>query len=554
LNAHVRAASGIVWDDEVDVIVVGAGAGGFAAAIGAALAGASVALLEKAGEPGGTFAKSPAGYWIPDNAGMRADGVHEDRDATLRFLARCARPASYDPGSATLGLEPWEFELMGAYFDHAARVIGELEKAGALTPGYLAGSPDYQTRVPENTIRFGRTMVMLSSDGQKNILGSGQTRRFVETLGRLGAALHCGRAVESVVTEAGRVTGVVSRDAARSHALRARRGVVFCTGGFTHDPELRRAFLPSSILAGAASPGCTGDFLRIATALGLPLHCMPYPWLAPIPLELALAGDPTVSNIFVSPGDSMLYLNRYGRRVLNEKGPYNEQSFIFGEWDPERLEYPNLLLFMLFDQRVKDLWAPPADYPRERVARSWAQETLGNYAYEGDHLIAGASLEALAETLAARLSKLAPHTGGLALAPDFVAGARASIARFNELARQGVDLDFHRGETPIEQVFFGERRPGNALPNPLMHPLSDDGPYYAVILSEGTLDTKGGPRADAWGRILGADGAPVPGLYGAGNCVASMFSQGYPGGGATIGPAMVFGYRAGQHAAGATVD
>jgi predicted oxidoreductase len=209
---------------------------------------------------------------------------------------------------------------------------------------------------------------------------------------------------------------------------------------------------------------------------------------------------------------------------------------------------------MLFDQRVKHLWAPPDDMPPDYVARHFAQETMGNYTYDGEHLVTGASLESLADALASRLSKLSSATGNVSLAPDFVEAARASISRFNDFARSGTDGDFQRGETPIEQAFFGERRPGNDLPNPLLYPLRDVGPYYAVILAAGTLDTKGGPRADSWGRVIGADGSPVLGLYGAGNCVASMFSQGYPGGGATIGPAMVFGYRAGQHAANAATD
>ena len=554
MNPRVCDVSQVDWQDEYDVVVIGAGAGGFCAATGAAIGGSSVVLLEKASQPGGTFAKAPAGYWIPDNAGMRADGVREDRDATLRFLARCARPASYDPSSPSLGLESWEFDLMGAYFDHAAQVVDELETAGVLTAGYLPGSPDYQTRVPENTIRSGRTMVMLSADGRENILGRGQTLRFVESLERFGGALRCGESVESVVTEGRGVVGVVSQGPSGRRAIHARRAVIFCTGGFTHDPGLRRAFLPSSILGGTAAPGCTGDFLHIATALGLPLHCMPYPWLAPMPLEPVLAGDPSTSNIFVSPGDSMLYLNRYGNRVLNEKGPYNEQAFVFGAWDPARLEYPNLLQFMLFDQRVKELWAPPPDTPPDHVARHFAQETMGNYAYDGEHLITASTLDGLASALASRLSKLSSVTGGSVLASDFVAKARASISRFNGFARSGTDRDFQRGETPIEQAFFGEPRPGNDLPNPLLYPLRDEGPYYAVILAAGTLDTKGGPRADSWGRVIGADDSPVPGLYGAGNCVASMFSQGYPGGGATIGPAMVFGYRAGQHAAGMQTD
>ena len=84
MNPRVCDVSQVDWQDEYDVVVIGAGAGGFCAATGAAIGGSSVALLEKASQPGGTFAKAPAGYWIPDNAGMRADGVREDDARGLR--------------------------------------------------------------------------------------------------------------------------------------------------------------------------------------------------------------------------------------------------------------------------------------------------------------------------------------------------------------------------------------------------------------------------------------------------------------------------------------
>ena len=76
------------------------------------------------------------------------------------------------------------------------------------------------------------------------------------------------------------------------------------------------------------------------------------------------------------------------------------------------------------------------------------------------------------------------------------------------------------------------------------------GPYYALKIVPGCLSTKGGPRTDADGRVLSiADGAPIPGLYAAGNCSASAFGMAYPGAGGTLGPGLVFGRRAGQAAA-----
>jgi succinate dehydrogenase/fumarate reductase flavoprotein subunit len=126
------------------------------------------------------------------------------------------------------------------------------------------------------------------------------------------------------------------------------------------------------------------------------------------------------------------------------------------------------------------------------------------------------------------------------------------LARFNAFAAAGHDDDFGRGDTPVE-LGFNEMMSGppRSEINPLMHPLADAGPYYATIIVPAALDTKGGPMIDRHARVLDADGTPIPGLYGAGNCVASPAGKSYWAAGATIGPAVTFGYLAGRHAAGA---
>jgi len=88
----------------------------------------------------------------------------------------------------------------------------------------------------------------------------------------------------------------------------------------------------------------------------------------------------------------------------------------------------------------------------------------------------------------------------------------------------------------------------NHSPNGLMFPLAEQGPYYATILAPGTLDTKGGPRVNTAGQVLGADEQPVPGLYAVGNASAAPTGQGYISGGMTFGPIITFGYLA-AHAA-----
>jgi succinate dehydrogenase/fumarate reductase flavoprotein subunit len=123
----------------------------------------------------------------------------------------------------------------------------------------------------------------------------------------------------------------------------------------------------------------------------------------------------------------------------------------------------------------------------------------------------------------------------------------ASVARFNSGAAEGRDPDFGKGSRAYN------RYQGDALhgPNPCVAPIKD-GPFYAIKLVVGDLGTYVGIRTDVHARALDVDGRPIPGLYAAGNDMASIMGGNYPGAGITLGPALTFGYIAGKHLAGTT--
>jgi succinate dehydrogenase/fumarate reductase flavoprotein subunit len=168
-------------------------------------------------------------------------------------------------------------------------------------------------------------------------------------------------------------------------------------------------------------------------------------------------------------------------------------------------------------------------------------------------VLTAATIPELATALAQRLEQLGAAAGGIRLADGFTAELQRSIDQFSGYAQDGVDPDFHRGEKAIELFFNGAGRPGNDR-NPTMYPFDPDGPYHAIILTPGTLDTKGGPVIDACARVVAGDGQPISGLYGAGNCIASPSAQAYWAGGATVGLAITFGRLAGMHAAQAAAS
>jgi 3-oxosteroid 1-dehydrogenase len=329
------------------------------------------------------------------------------------------------------------------------------------------------------------------------------------------------------------VVGVEADTAEGTKRFFARKAVVCCTGGFTHDVELRKNFLSAPVYGGCAARSNEGDFVYIAGAVGAQLRNMNYAWMCPIVFEKAMAGDPELIGTFSPSGDSMIYVNKEGRRVANEKLAYNEMAQVFFQWDGAKSEYSNLLLIAIWDQRSQDHSAGD-EYGRFIVPPGT----------DDKHVIKGATLAALGKAIAERLERYKSVTGGLALAPDFEKTLEATIQRFNGFASGGRDFDFKRGERQVELLFNGAVAPSPSAPNPTMFPISDQGPYYAALLTGGNLDTKGGPKTNVSGQVVDDQDRAIPGLYGVGNCVASASARAYWAGGATIGPILAFSYLA----------
>jgi hypothetical protein len=118
---------------------------------------------------------------------------------------------------------------------------------------------------------------------------------------------------------------------------------------------------------------------------------------------------------------------------------------------------------------------------------------------------------------------------------------RRTADRFNELAHKGHDDDFNRGDSKYDN-YYGDP----TLPNPNLYPLGKP-PYYAFQIILGDLGTSGGLRTDEFARVLREDDSTVKGLYAVGNTSAAVMGRSYAGAGATIGPAMTFGYVAAKH-------
>lgn len=527
------------FDEETDIIVVGTGAGGLSAAAVAAADGARVIVLEKASTIGGTTRKSAAALWIPNNRFIREAGQEDRLEDVMRFLARLSRPTLYDAASPTFGLPAWEFEMLEVFCTTASEAQDELERLGAMT---LAPSPydipDYQGHRAENSLPRGRTLYEANSLGAAN---GGQ--ELVDHLAA-GARAHGAdirvshEVIEVILAGDGTVIGALVQHDGKTLRMRASAGVIFASGGFTHNADYRLQYLNGPFMGGCAVETNTGDFLRIASGLGAELANLSEAWTVAINTERMQREPDTFMSSFYVLGDSLIEVNRAGHRVVNEKTPYNEHGRVMSAWDPVELRYPNMPLIAVWDQQVAD---------------RWGIDRFGNPVPTTDAdpywVVSGSSLSELTAAIDQKLVHLGGLVGHARLDADFEKNLAASIERFGRFADQGFDEDFRRGDTEFERYVSARFGDGDGE-NPLMRRLDLSGTLYASVLALGTLDTKGGPRTTPRREVLRMDGSVIHGLFAVGNCAASAGGQGYPGAGATLGPIVTEGYLAARQAVG----
>jgi succinate dehydrogenase/fumarate reductase flavoprotein subunit len=537
----------MIVNRSTDIVVVGSGAAAFSAAITARHHDAEVIMLEKAKLIGGTTLRSGGGFWIPNNRFQRALGIADPKQDALRYMARYSYPHLYNPDAPGLGLPANEYSLIETFYETASPMVDFMRSIGAVDSMQeinWTGQPqvDYMDHLPENKGIRGR--LLYSKDRQGKLAYGGELVRQLRSWAREhGIEILTDHRVVGIVRDAaGSVTGVeVRRGDNTALTFHARKAVVFGTGGFTHNPQLMLHFQRGPHFGGCAAPSNTGDFVSLATGVGAKLGNMAGAFRAEIMLEPAITNPDGVHNVFYVPGDSVIEVNRYGKRIMDEKRNYSDRAMTHFVWDPQRAEWTNMLVFMIFDQRTAALWQGFPPYPVQGTP--------------APHVITAPDWPALTAAIGARLEALRSHTGGFSLAPEFGANLEETVARFNQFARSGRDADFRRGEFAYDREWttFPPTVPGTAWPpegtqNYTMYPLSDTGPYHAIILGAGTLDTNGGPIINAKAQVLSSKDQPIPGLYGAGNCIASPTANAYWGGGSTLGPALTFGHIAGLNA------
>jgi 3-oxosteroid 1-dehydrogenase len=521
------------WDREADVIVVGSGCAAMTGAVIAAAEGLNVLMVESSPFPGGASARSGAGFWIPNNRFLRARGLTDPREWCIRYMARYSFTQLYDQEANFYNIPENSYHLMEAMYDNASPAVERLEALGA---AQFVGdkSWDYWDYCPQNKCPEGRLIWFTPKEGRGFELGGmkiklGGGHGFIQQmkgwLDQHGVSIlleH--RATRLVVNSKREVVGleVLNIEGGKTLAMRARKAVQFGSGGFILNRELNLNFQRGPVFGACGPMTNQGDFVYMATEIGAKLGNMQNGWRYQLVLDQALQTPALATDMWGVPGDSMFLVSKYGKRVVDEKRPYNDRGEVHFVYDPNREEWQNLVLFMIFDQRVMDLCAQHYPIP--------PKDTFAPY------ILRGSNFEELTAAISEHLTKFAPKIGGFHLDPSFLPNLKETVGRFNQFADTGSDLDFNRGgcryDVEWNARFGGEASvQANDKPNKTMYPIAAKGPYYAILVVAGSADSNGGPVINANAQVLSNRDRPIAGLYGAGNCIAAPSGRAYWGGG-----------------------
>jgi succinate dehydrogenase/fumarate reductase flavoprotein subunit len=547
-----------------DVIVIGSGAAGFAAAVTACCKGLSVLMLEKAPHFGGTSAISGGAVWINDTDQARKLGKSGSPDAIKTYLRTIIGDTNYRPA------------LVDAFVESGREALAFLEQEGAVKYSLRPLSPDYYPD-EAGAVDVGRALEVIEFDGRELgehfstlrspppgmlLFGGMMVNRvdiqhFLDIRRSWTSFRHCSRLllrygrdrlrhhrgtrlamgnaliarmatlalskgldlalnahVKSLIDQQGQVTGVViERDGKEEH-LHARCGVVLAAGGFAAG-QIAAQFRPATQQHYTMSPATNdGAAFQLARTVGaregadLPSNFF---W-APVSVLRHPDGTeerfPHLVTDRAKPG--VIAVNQRGVRFVNESNSYHHFASAMQQ-------HPhNAPCYLICDaQAMKNYGlglARPSPVNNDALVKA-------GYLRQADSL-----------TGLARLLDLDPQT------------LEETVARYNRDAANGTDSEFRKGGNSYNQVMGDPAHQPNACNAPLQQ-----GPFYAITLYTGDLGTSRGLVTTADAQVVNQQGEAIKGLYAVGNDMDSIMAGTYPGPGITLGPALTFGYLAAKH-------
>ena len=531
------------------VIILGAGASSMTAALAVHENGLSVGLFEKQDIVGGTAGVSGGIIWAPMNSHMKEKGIEDNRSMAIDYF---------------MSLSNGEIDStrLESFIDNCAAAIDFIEEKTDASFYVLDGYPDYYLDRPGAILGGGRALdnklfdycelgdwankvrnngmpipmtlgetplgggtgvvdeKIMNDRISKDSRGMGQALVGALLKGCLdrGIIPELNVHTNKLIKENNRIIGIEIEENGKSKEIFADRGVIIATGGFEWNEELVNNFLRGPLNAPASPPGNDGDGLLLAQEAGASLGNMTSAWWSPVlsvPNDNWAEGNQKSSPILIERTlPHTLMVNKSGKRFCNEATNYSAMAGAFHFFDPNEYGYPNLPAWIIFDSNFRE------KYPFVNIFPG---------AEDPDWFIKAESIGNLAEKLEIDQDSLI-----------------STVDNFNKYVESGDDLDFGRGKSDYDS-FYGDRSQSGVYTT---LGVVEKAPFFAVKLDIGALGTNGGMKTDEYGRVISASGKIIDGLYTVGNAMAGSTGSVYAGAGGTLGPALTYGYLAGNHVAG----
>jgi len=486
------------FDEAYDIVVVGCGLAGAAAAIEAHDQGLRVLVIEKMPAPGGISATAGGGFLIAHNF-----------DGAAAYLKTTNRDNIPDDVVACFARE---LTTLSTYIEKMAGCDGAVLS-------YLAGRGNYAFPGLDSF----RYIVVDSIPGfdekrdWPHVCGDGGPRAFKLFLDNLMARnvpIRLNTSARRLIAGPdGEIRGVWAEGADGPRAIKARRGVVLACGGFEAAPEMQRQYWSLGSALSASFQGNTGDGIRMALDAGADLWHMwhfhgSYGFRSPdpsYPLGIRIKQLPNwVPGVTEeTPKMSWIVVDKSGKRFMNEYPPYLQDTGhrALDVVDLPTATFPRIPCYLIADDdgrrlyrlgepRFNDLQIPPMEWSGANL-RDWENANL-------------AEVEA---GILRQFGSVAEVAAFIGCGEDAL---NSALERWNSACESGKDADFGRPVTSMVPV----RTP----------------PFIVGELWPIVSNTQGGPAHDAQQRILNPFGKPIPRLYEAGE-IGGAWGFLYLGGG-----------------------
>ena len=563
------------FDEIFDVLVIGSGCGGLTAALTADISNpAKVLVIEKSHLIGGTSATSGGVIWIPDNHLGKEKGAQDSISEAKDYL------------KATIPADEFNEPLIDAYLDQGPKMVKFMQDHTDARYTSLEHYPDYFQDAPgvklgnraleplpvsadvlgddvdnlhpsgPQTIVFGRYGVNFEEShafttqspgwfrlfakifltywldfswrikrkrSRRLAFGAASVTRLFASIKKRNIPIWRSSALQEFILRDNKVIGAIIQKDGRLIKVQARRGVIVASGGFGQNQEMREKYLPKPTNSdwGCEPKTNTGDPIKAAEAIGAQLKFMDKAWWVTT-VKAPNEEFPRLSEVEKSlPGNYTV--NKSGKRFANESQNY--LTFMLEVLDKEKKGESCAPMYMIFDANHRKNYPVgplmPGKFFPDKLVKIIHRDWFGS-----DFLTSANTIE-----------ELAIQTG-----IDSEA-LQSTVERVNNFSATGKDVDFQRGDNERDR-FSGDP----TLLNPCLGPV-DKAPFYAMRIDPGEFATCGGMAINEYGQVLDNDNQAIAGLYATGNCTPALLTT-YPGPGATIGPAMTFGFIAGKHISG----